>query len=291
LILKIKKSLNFAEGKGLLDIDTNIETGRLVAITGPSGSGKTTLLRIIAGLTEVDEGKITINKQTWLDTQNDINLPTQRRKIGYVFQSYALFPNMTVQENLTFALEKNQSQSIVTELINTMELGTLANKYPNQLSGGQQQRVALARSLVRQPAILLLDEPLSALDRELRLKLQTYLIKIHQKYQITTILVSHDIEEIRNMADRVVVLKNGKVIDDNTPKAVFTTQNEDHLQILEGTIIEVGLSEKENLVKVKIGNNLLEIPVKNPNEFSKGQVVKVIFSSTIPQVSISPNLR
>lgn len=281
MILKIKKSLNFAEGKGLLDIDTNIEAGSLVAISGPSGSGKTTLLRIIAGLNEVDEGKITVNHQIWLDSNEKINLPPQKRKIGYVFQNYALFPNMTVQENLTFALEKKQPKNIVVELIETMELGALAKKYPPQLSGGQQQRVALARSLVRQPKILLLDEPLSALDRELRLRLQTYLIKLHQKYQLTTILVSHDVEEIKNMADRVLVLKNGKIIEDTTPNALFIKNSQDYFQVLEGEIVELKREVDGDFIKVKIGKNLIDLPVQKIDEFSVGQTFKISFNTRL----------
>lgn len=280
MIIKINKSLNFAEGKGLLDIDTVIEKGSLVAITGPSGSGKTTILRIIAGLSRVDSGAIIINQSTWLDTTKRIFLATQKRKIGFVFQNYALFPNMNVHENLTFALEKNQAKTIVNELIETMELGGLAKKYPNQLSGGQQQRVALARALVRQPAVLLLDEPLSALDNELRQKLQTYLIKIHQKYQLTTILVSHDVEEIRHMADRVLVLKNGKIVEDDTPNSVYFKQQKDTVQALEGEVMEVG----DTFLKVKIGNNLVTIPVEKIADFSKGQVVKVLFNTSMARI-------
>ena len=194
MYLTLKKELNFAGGKGLLDIDVQIEAGIFVAISGPSGSGKTTLLRLIAGL-EKGEGLIKINNKIWLDTANGLRLLPQQRKVGYVFQNYALFPNMTVRQNLTFALEKNQSPAIIEELINTMELGELVNRYPQQLSGGQQQRVALARALVRKPPILLLDEPLSALDEGLRSHLQDYILKIHRKYQLTTLLVSHDTRE------------------------------------------------------------------------------------------------
>lgn len=263
-------------------MDTVIEEGSLVAITGPSGSGKTTFLRIIAGLATAKAGEIRVNETIWFSAAKGINLPPQKRKIGYVFQNYALFPNMTVRENLNFALEKNQSTTIIEELMETMELTALAESYPNYLSGGQQQRVALARALVRKPQILLLDEPLSALDVDLRQKLQTFLLKIHQRYQITTLLVSHDLEEIMHMANRVIVLKSGKIIEDDVPKVLFLKQKNQALYELEGRVVEIGNYEKGKWIKVKIGNNLVEIPIKEEDNFSNNDNVKVVFGGQRP---------
>ena len=254
--LQLKKELNFASGKALLDIDVQIAAGTFVAISGPSGSGKTTLLRLIAGL-EKGEGFININNKVWLDTATGLHLSPQQRRVGYVFQNYALFPNMTIRENLTFALEKNQSPAIIDELIETMELGALVSRYPQQLSGGQQQRVALARALVRKPPILLLDEPLSALDEGLRSHLQDYILKIHRKYQLTTLLVSHDTREIYKMADKVLVLAEGKMMGWGSPQVVFKDTIATNSLQLEGTIIQI----IDSIATIQVGQNLLTIPI------------------------------
>jgi len=280
LHLNLKKKLNFVSGEKLLDVDVQIAAGTFVAISGPSGSGKTTLLRLIAGLAK-GTGFIKIKDKVWLDTANGIYLSSQQRKVGYVFQNYALFPNMTVRQNLTFALEKNQSTAIIEELIDTMELGELIHRYPQQLSGGQQQRVALARALVRKPPILLLDEPLSALDEGLRNHLQNYILKIHRKYQLTTLLVSHDTREIYKMADKVLVLEEGKMTEWGSPQAILkNTIATNHLQ-LEGEVIEL---LADDFVKVKIGVNFLTL--KNNQSLKIGDKIQVI-SNTL-NAFISP---
>ena len=168
----LQKKLNASSGDMLLEVKTNIEQGQFVTLYGKSGAGKTSTLRMLAGLLKPDSGKISIHGNLLLDTSNQINLSPQKRKIGFVFQDYALFPNMTIIENLSFALNKNQDKKILDELIEIMEIGDLRNQKPHRLSGGQQQRVAVARALVQKPALLLLDEPLSALDEEMRNKIQ-----------------------------------------------------------------------------------------------------------------------
>ena len=191
--VSIQKKLKAPFGEMNLDIQTNIEQGQFVTLYGKSGAGKTSTLRILAGLLEPDNGKISIHGNILLDTSNKINLAPQKRKIGFVFQDYALFPNMTIFENLSFALQKNQSKKILDELIEMMEIGNLRSEKPQHLSGGQQQRVALARALVQKPELLLLDEPLAALDNEMRNKLQQYIIQVHREFKLTTILISHDV--------------------------------------------------------------------------------------------------
>jgi molybdate transport system ATP-binding protein len=186
--------------------------GELVALSGPSGAGKTTLLRLLAGLSRPNNGFLTFDGQPWYDHARRQWLPPQRRPLGFVFQDYALFPNMTVRENLAFAAEgQPEARRIVGELLELLELSELAERRPAVLSGGQQQRVALARALARRPRLLLLDEPLSALDLPTRLRLQEVLGAVHRQYQLTTVLISHDPAEIARLADRVVELDLGQV--------------------------------------------------------------------------------
>lgn len=227
--LAINKTLNFASGKMQLSFQSTIAQHTFLTLFGKSGAGKTSLLRILAGLLQPEEGLIIVNGTPWLDTANGINLPPQKRSVGFVFQDYALFPNMTVRENLEFALIKGQDPTIINELIDIVELGDLQGRKPNAISGGQQQRVALARSLVQRPEILLLDEPLAALDLEMRLKLQPYILQLHREYQLTTVLVSHDIPEVVKMSDWVVHLEQGKIIRQGVPTDIFAEGEEGKL--------------------------------------------------------------
>ena len=245
--IAIEKTLLFSSGKGQLKIDCQIESQQFVTLYGASGAGKTSILRILAGLLEADTGKIVIDGVTWLDTANKINVPPQKRNIGFLFQDYALFPNMTVQENLVFALQKGQQKNPIKDLVELMDLGALQNRKPKTLSGGQQQRVALARALVQQPKLLLLDEPLSALDGVMRNKLQKYLLQIHQAYQLTTILVSHDIPEILKTSKEVIVIEQGKIINRGTPAAIFKNQTS---FTLKGTIL--ALQEEAQTIKLTV---------------------------------------
>lgn len=219
--IQLQKQLHAATGEMLLDVDFKVVEGTILALYGKSGVGKTSILRILAGLMETDRGQISMDKFLWLDTQNGVNQKPQYRRVGMVFQDYALFPNMTIRENLEFALEKRNDLEIVNDLITMMELEGLQHRKPATLSGGQQQRVALARSMVQYPRLLLLDEPLSALDTEMREKLQDYILKIHRQFNLTIILVSHDQREIERLADRVLLLENGKIVKDGTPEEIF----------------------------------------------------------------------
>ena len=220
----LKKKLFAAKGEMYLDVDMEIGAGELVALYGGSGAGKTTILRMLCGLTLPDNGHIAVQEQTWFDTAKKINLRPQQRDVGIVFQDYALFPNMTVKENLAFALDKKQSPAIVEELLDLMELAKLYNLKPSLLSGGQRQRVALARAIVRKPKLLLLDEPMSALDTTLRLKIQDYIMRVHERFHLTTILVSHDILEVVRLAKKVFVIDHGKLIQQGVPGEILPLQ-------------------------------------------------------------------
>ncbi|CAN5386083.1 sulfate/molybdate ABC transporter ATP-binding protein [soil metagenome] len=256
---KIEKKLHSASGEMILDLDIKIKEKEFVTLYGPSGSGKTTTLRIFSGLTQPDKGFIKVNNEVWLNSEKKINCSPQNRRIGYVFQDFALFQNMSVRENLNFALEKGQEKNNIDELLETMELVQLQHLKPDKLSGGQKQRVALARALVRTPQILFLDEPFSALDNEMRLKLQDYIIKVHHIYKLTTILVSHDISEVYKMSDSVIMLENGKVSKQGSPSDVFSNRLTNGKFQFIGEILKI---EKENIiymVSVLIGNNIMKI--------------------------------
>ena len=218
---RIEKKLLGPEGEMGLDVNTIIQEGEFVTLYGPSGAGKTSLFRILAGLLLPESGSIRVGDKVWFDSELKINLKPQERNIGMVFQDYSLFPNMSVRQNLEFALEKGQSRTIIEELLELIELNNLTNQRPAQLSGGQKQRVALARALVRRPKLLLLDEPLSALDPEMQSKLQDYILKVHQEYGLTILMISHDLIEVIKMSERVLLLKQGKVVNDGKPSEVL----------------------------------------------------------------------
>ena len=203
------------------DINCEIEKGEFVTLLGPSGCGKSTLLRCIAGLTEVDGGQIL------LDGQDLVPLSPQKRGIGMVFQSYALFPNMTVEQNVAFGLRMQkvpaaEASKRVAEVLELVELSDYADRYPQQLSGGQCQRVALARSLVTRPRLLLLDEPLSALDARIRKHLREQIRAIQQELGLTTIFVTHDQEEALTMSDRIFLMNAGKIVQSGDAESLYT---------------------------------------------------------------------
>ena len=211
----------FAEGSGELRVQTRIPTGSLTALVGPSGSGKTTLLRLLAGLETPPQGRIVVGESVWLDTRQNINRPPQQRSIGYVFQDTALFPNMTVRENIQYAAPADKPTT-VSELIEATGLSSFAGQKPGLLSGGQRQRVALARALVRRPQLLLLDEPFAALDGESAQALRHVLLDLHRTWGTTTLLVSHHEGDVTALADRVIRLVRGHIRTDE-PIAAGTT--------------------------------------------------------------------
>lgn len=216
-----KVSKSFQHQTVLHELQLTINKGEFVTLLGPSGCGKSTLLRIVAGLTNPEQGIIKI------DGQDITNVLAKDRQVGMVFQSYALFPNMTVEENIAFGLTmKKLSKTVIQEKVaNIIELVGLSEKekaYPRELSGGQQQRVALARSLVTEPKVLLLDEPLSALDAQIRKNLQKQLRMIQQKLNMTMILVTHDQEEAMAVSDRIYILNAGHIAQSGTPHEIYT---------------------------------------------------------------------
>ncbi len=198
-----------------------IPRGKVTALFGPSGAGKSSILRIISGIERAEGGMIFHGNEVWFDDAKGIHLPPQRRSIGFVFQDFALFPHLTVERNVAFGIKEKRRLNELKDLISLVGLSGYERYYPAQLSGGQKQRVALIRALARRPDILLLDEPLSALDWETRRQLQEDLKRIIKQFHVTTLCVTHDVTEVYKLADYVVVLESGKVVKQGTPEEVF----------------------------------------------------------------------
>lgn len=228
--LAARVALTGPSGPFDLDVEFSVAPGTLVALVGPSGAGKTTLLRVMAGLMRPGTGRIRVSEQVWCDTSARIDVPTRRRSIGFVFQDYALFPNMTVRRNVEYAIGSPPRPEDVQRLLQLVALEGLAEAYPARLSGGQKQRLALIRALARRPSLLILDEPLSALDPSMRRQLQAELKQLHRSFGTTTFLVSHDISEILRLADRVIRLDHGRIVFDGDPPSAFGVSSLDGFQ-------------------------------------------------------------
>jgi len=278
--------LKTSDGSLPLDIDLKIENGEFITIEGPSGAGKTTILRMIAGLLKPEKGRIEVGGDIWLDIKTNIFLPPQKRGVGLVFQDYSLFPNMTIQQNLEFALDHKKEKNFIPEVIEIMELGALKDRYPQTLSGGQQQRAALARAIVRKPKILLLDEPLSALDAEMRLKLQDYILKVHRKLNLTTILVSHNISEIFKMSDRVIRLNQGKIIHEGSAANVYVKNYISGKFRFTGEVLHIERNEVVAIVSVLVGNNIIKVieTENNPESLKVGDKVMIVSKAFNPLI-------
>lgn len=212
--------------RAVRDVSLDIESGELLALLGPSGSGKTTILRMVAGLEYSDGGQI------FFGEEDATNIPVRDRGVGFVFQHYALFPHMTLNENIAFGMKVSKVNrdraaiaARVEELLRLVKLDGLGDRFPAQISGGQRQRVALARALSVDPKVLLLDEPFGALDANVRRDLRRWLREIHDSLGITTIFVTHDQEEALDLADRVVILNQGEIVQLGTPKEVCRQPN------------------------------------------------------------------
>jgi ABC-type Fe3+/spermidine/putrescine transport system ATPase subunit len=213
-------SKRYGAAVAVAGVDLMIEEGEMVALVGPSGCGKTTVLRLIAGLIEPDDGKVLIGGA------DVTRAPVHKRNLGLVFQSYALFPHLTVFENIAFGLRRRgvsnpEVTRRVKAVLELVQLGVLAARYPKQLSGGQQQRVALARSVVTEPRVLLLDEPLSNLDASLRDEMRVELRRLQQRLGITTVFVTHDQQEALTLADRMAVMRAGRIEQLGSPQEVY----------------------------------------------------------------------
>lgn len=271
----IYKPLQGVNGGFALEADFRVDKGEFVALYGPSGVGKTTLLRCLAGLDHPASGEIVVQaqgqSQIWFNSQQRIQLAPQYRRVGYMFQDYALFPNMTVRDNLAFALRKGAPKQRVDELLAMMELGGLQQQKPITLSGGQKQRVALARSLASEPEILLLDEPLSALDASIRARLQDEILKLQRSMGITTIMVSHDVGEVYKLASRVLVMESGRIVQQGTPVEVFSAGQTSGKFRFTGEILVIEPMDVMFALTVLVGNQIVRV-VAMPDEAANLQV-------------------
>ncbi|MDP2603839.1 MAG: ABC transporter ATP-binding protein [Deltaproteobacteria bacterium] len=235
----------------------DIADGELVSLLGPSGCGKTTTLRLVAGFLQPDGGEIKVDNE--IISSPSVLIPPERRNMSMIFQSYAVWPHMTVGQNVAYGLKfkklaKTEIEQKVERLLRLVHLETLRERYPNELSGGQQQRVALARALVVEPKILLLDEPLSNLDANLREEMRFEIRRLHEEFRITTIYVTHDQAEAMVTSDRIVVMNKGRIVQVGSPKEIFDQPKTRFVaEFIGKTNILVGRMEKENRVSLADG--------------------------------------
>ncbi len=279
--IDISKKLHGASGEMDLNVSLDIKDNEFVALSGKSGSGKTTLLRILAGL-ENAEGTIEVDGEVWQNSKT--SLSPQKRKIGFVFQDYALFPNMSVLENLLYVKKDN---NLAERLLEITELQELKERLPNTLSGGQKQRVSLCRAMMNRPKLLLMDEPLSALDPAMRTKLQNEIKILHKEFGTTTLMVSHDASEIYRLASRVVVLDLGKVLNDGTPKDILLKTQGSQKFSFEGELLDIVKVDVIYIAIISIAEQLVEVVISSDEakEFNIGQKVSVSTKAFTPIIT------
>ena len=266
----------FPDGtRALLPTELSVDTGEIVSLLGPSGCGKTTLLRIIAGLETPDSGST-----VWFDSDDVTSLSVEQRKVGMVFQSYALFPNMSVRANIGYGLKmqklkKPEINARVDEVMEMCQLSDFAKRGVDALSGGQRQRVALARAIAPRPRILLLDEPLSALDASMREALRDELAILLRKFQITAIFVTHDQDEAMAIADRVAVMSNGQVVQSGTPEELYRNPNSAFVAGFVGSAMHLEGKSSGKTLTLKGGTQRLPSNGSGHNVYVRAEDVQI----------------
>ncbi|MBO9702407.1 MAG: ATP-binding cassette domain-containing protein [Sporocytophaga sp.] len=263
--IQVIKELHSSEGKMILDVDISVKQGSFTSIVGKSGAGKTTILRMLAGLVKPDKGSIHSGGDVWFDSNTNKNKIPQERSIGFVFQDFALFPNMTVLENLK-CVQSEKDEKQIKELLSLTGLTALASCRPDSLSGGQKQRLALARALVRKPKLLILDEPFSAIDQDTRIRLQQEILKIHKSYNLTTILVSHDLTEVLRLSDYVIEIGNGKIMRQGNTDLFFSNEGKTDQFRMTGQVVDLFYENEKRFANVIVGNMLIKVRVEDSME-------------------------
>lgn len=278
VVSSLKKKLMGADGDFLLQTDVEIARGGITAIAGPSGSGKTTFLRMISGLTSPDEGLLEVDGEVWFQRETgkktQLNLKPQQRRVGVVFQGDALFPHMSVLGNLLYA---SRNSDMAEKLLDMIGLQQLKHVKPPNLSGGQKQRVALARALMQQPRILLLDEPLSALDEGMKALLQDELLRVNSELGVTILIVTHDSSEMYKLCDRVLLFEKGQIVADTSPRKLFVERETTQKFAFKGEILEIRAVDAVYVAVIAIGNNLVEVVIDSDEKenLQAGDIVVV----------------
>lgn len=271
------------------NINFEVKKGEFITLLGPSGCGKSTLLKCISGLSSIDKGSIILNDKDITKTA------PQKRNIGMVFQNYALFPNLNVFENVAYGLKikktkKPEIQKDVKKILDLVELGEFAKKYPHNLSGGQMQRVALARSLILKPDVLLLDEPLSALDARIRKHLRAQIRKIQKELNLTTIFVTHDQEEALEMSDKIILMQNGKIVQNSSASELYLAPAS---KFVASFIGNYNIINSENLSKILTHNFKGELAIRPEtitlikNDGTRGRICQRTLLGNIIRYTIS----
>jgi len=276
LEINVTKKLLGQGGEFVFSCDFKNDVNELISIFGASGSGKSTLLRMIAGLEKPDSGYIKVAGETWFDSSRKIDLTPQRRKVGFVFQEYSLFPNMSVLDNILFAQPKKNLQK-AKELLALTELTQLANSYPSQISGGQKQRAAIARAIAREPNILLLDEPFSALDINVKRKLQDELSRLKTALRLPIIFVSHDKEEVFRLSDKVAIVRDGKISKITLANEAFFDSKLSSKFSFFGTILDIKKVDVAYIAYLSIGGQIAQVLISESDleELKVGDEVQV----------------
>lgn len=281
--INVTKNLLSADGPVPLSVNIAIKRNDFFTFFGSSGAGKTTTLRMLAGLTKPDKGEIVVDGVTWFNSDKKINIPVKKRNIGFVFQDYSLFPTMTVRKNLEYAAGKDICK--INSLLDIMKLRAFEHSRPSELSGGQRQRVALARALVQSPKILLLDEPLSALDNEMRRTLQDEIFQIHRDFGLTSIIVTHDMTEIFILSNSVACFEHGKITKTGSPDMLFNQKLSSKFRVA-GTIIGIKKTDVAAVITVQVGNSLTQIVIdtREAAQYHMGQNVIVAAKAFAPVI-------
>ncbi|PIY07943.1 MAG: hypothetical protein COZ18_14830 [Flexibacter sp. CG_4_10_14_3_um_filter_32_15] len=279
----IYKKFPLMESYAVNDISFSLKKGETLALLGESGSGKTTLLRMIAGLEKPSEGSITLQNKLVFNNTDSIFVKPEKRNVGLFFQHYALFPHLTVFENIAYGLSsklynKSQKKEQVSEMLALIELPNYEKRFPHELSGGQQQRIALARALAPKPELLLLDEPFSNLDEQLKGEVRQQIKAILEKTQTTTILVTHDLQDALSLADSLAVMRNGKIEQLDNPQKLYQNPNTEYVATLFGEIQEIINSDNKKTYTRPEWIEIIDIDtIENPKNQSNSdtEIIKI----------------